>query len=103
MIAEHAIDPFLFMPEPSLENMLHLDRYRHFIWSRLFRVLPQDSRVEKHHIVPAAFGMDKSKKSQPWNIISLSPREHYIAHLLLWKTFRDPKMSYAFFFLVAIK
>ena len=38
-----------------------------------------NSYSEKHHIIPNSFGGDKSDE----NIIKLTPREHFICHLLL--------------------
>ena len=37
--------------------------------------------TEKHHIIPRSFGGSNNKD----NIAILTAREHYIAHLLLWK------------------
>jgi hypothetical protein len=30
------------------------------------------------------------------NLVKLTPREHYIAHLMLWKSFRNKQTAYAF-------
>lgn len=51
---------------------------------------------EKHHILPKSLG-GKNKND---NIVKLTGREHYIAHLLLWKMFdlgtrERKKMAYA--------
>jgi len=83
------MNPFLFMPEALPGCKHHLDRYRHFIWSRLFRVLPEDTKIIRHHIVPKSFGMNKDFKSQPWNIIALTDREHFFAHMMLWRAFQN--------------
>lgn len=40
---------------------------------------PNSKYVEKHHILPKSMGGKNSKK----NIVTLTAREHYIAHLLL--------------------
>jgi hypothetical protein len=51
--------------------------------------------TEHHHIIPRSFGGDNSKE----NLVQLTAREHYIAHLLLWKMKFDEvhhsKMTYA--------
>ena len=50
--------------------------------------------VEKHHIVPKSLGGSNKKK----NIVSLTPKEHFICHLLLVKMTEGKdkmKMSYA--------
>jgi hypothetical protein len=52
---------------------------------------------ESHHIVPKSFG-GSNKQS---NLVLLTPREHFLCHLLLPKMMIDPvkagKMVYAFF------
>lgn len=75
----------------------HLVRYVKFIQSRQFKEGP----LERHHICPKAkdlFPEYSSFKEHPWNRIDLTPREHYIAHLLLWKTFGGSQ-SYAISFM----
>ena len=46
--------------------------------------------LEKHHICPKAKDMFPEYKSfteNEWNKVLLSSREHFIAHLILWKAF----------------
>ena len=55
-----------------------------------------DGYKEKHHVIPRCMG----GKDNKLNLVDLTAREHYIAHLLLWKmkfpgTFGS-KMSFAF-------
>lgn len=67
-------------------NRKYLIRYVNFIQSRR----PTQGPVERHHICPKAndlFPDYSSFKDHPWNKIDLSPREHYVAHLLLWKAY----------------
>ena len=56
-----------------------------------------DRYFEAHHIVPKSFG-GSNKKS---NLVLLTPREHFLCHLLLPKmmidTVKAGKMVYAFF------
>jgi len=40
-----------------------------------------DGYVERHHVVPVSLGGSNEAE----NIITLTAREHYIAHLLLWR------------------
>lgn len=47
---------------------------------------------ERHHIIPKSLGGSDSKD----NIIHLSAREHFIAHWLLWKAYRNVQMAKAF-------
>jgi len=95
------MNPFIFMPNCEESKEKYLIKYRHFIWSRLFRNT-KSQYLEKHHIVPKSFGMNEDYRSQKWNVIDLSPREHYIAHMLLWKAFGD-QMSKAFHFMTVNK
>ena len=45
------------------------------------RVNPPAGYIERHHILPKALG----GKDIPGNLVDLTAREHYIAHLLLAK------------------
>lgn len=44
---------------------------------------------ENHHIIPKCIGKHRNKSKQiinsKWNRVDLLPKEHFIAHLLLWK------------------
>lgn len=52
---------------------------------------------ELHHILPKSmFPEYKNFKDNRWNGISLTPRLHYIAHWLLWKSYPETGMSTAF-------
>lgn len=57
----------------------------------------KESYFESHHIIPRALG-GNNKKS---NLVLLTPREHFLCHLLLPKMMIDSKnagkMAYAFF------
>ena len=48
---------------------------------------------DKHHIVPRSLGGDNSKE----NLLLLTPKEHFIAHFLLWRIHRNRSMAAAFF------
>ena len=55
----------------------------------------QPKIVEKHHIIPKSLGGSNSKE----NLVALTPREHYVCHLLLTKMCTGSakkKMVYAF-------
>lgn len=41
----------------------------------------QTGIFELHHIIPRSFGGDDS----PGNLVLLTPKEHFIIHVLLWK------------------
>lgn len=69
--------------------------YISFISKRKDRIIEENIYYEKHHIIPkSANGTDETE-----NIIKLTLREHYFAHLLLTKMFDDEiivqKMLYA--------
>lgn len=61
----------------------HKKRYDNFIES-LKRDRDLDT-FEIHHIVPKSMGGDDNKN----NLIKLTPREHFIAHLMLHKTYPE--------------
>ena len=46
-----------------------------------------DGYVERHPVVPVSLG----GSNEPENIITLTAREHYVAHLLLWRMVMDKK------------
>lgn len=64
----------------------YLTWYEHLVAKAKAR-LSLDGYVERHHVIPVCFG--GNNKSE--NIITLTAREHYIAHLLLWKMSMDKK------------
>lgn len=43
---------------------------------------------EKHHIIPKCMGGKNNKE----NLVYLTPKEHYIAHLLLYKIYNNDKL-----------
>lgn len=51
---------------------------------------------ERHHILPKSMGGNNKKE----NIVYLTPKEHYVAHHLLWKIHRNREMHYAFWLMV---
>lgn len=52
--------------------------------------------IEKHHILPKCMGGTNAKE----NIVLFTPKEHYVAHHLLWKIHKTTKMHYAFWLMV---
>ena len=68
--------------------------YQNLIIKAKNRVLDNTIYQEKHHIIPKSFGGN----DLPSNLVSLTLREHYIAHLLLSKMYvgeAKRKMMYA--------
>ena len=48
--------------------------------------------TERHHIIPKSMGGNNKTENLVW----LTPREHFVAHHLLWKIHRTPGMALAF-------
>lgn len=82
------------LPSVSKEKELHLRRYYSFIFSRKNRVLKKTDICHKHHIVPRSLGGSDDEN----NLIILTSREHYIAHMILWKC-GYKQMITAFFYM----
>ena len=55
--------------------------YNNLITKRQNEILPDEIYGEKHHIIPKCLGGNNKKE----NLVRLTAREHYIAHLLLAK------------------
>lgn len=62
-----------------MKSQLQYNRYLKFIESLKSQTL--DGYCEVHHIVPKSLGGTNDKS----NLISLTARQHYIAHWMLWK------------------
>ena len=75
----------------------HFSRYIKFIESRPKRGLKKETEFHIHHILPKSMG-GTSKD----NLIKLTYREHYIAHLILWKCY-NKGMSKAFHLMINSK
>jgi hypothetical protein len=48
---------------------------------------------EEHHILPESMG----GKNNNINLVTLTARQHYLAHWMLWKAYRSKEMTSAFF------
>jgi hypothetical protein len=74
------------LPSVDSKNQKHLVRYVNFINSRPERELHQKG-FHTHHIYPKSIAKknDVQDYDGDWNLIELTPREHFIAHLILWK------------------
>lgn len=61
---------------------------------------PLNSYTETHHIIPGCMGGSNEKE----NLVVLTAREHFIAHILLFKSCDDPryksKLAYAVFMMI---
>ena len=52
--------------------------------------------VAVHHILPRSMGGNDDKS----NLVKLMPKEHFVAHHLLWRIYNNKEMTYAFMFMV---
>jgi len=73
-----------------MANTHYLSRYNRFIDSLRSQVI--DGYCEEHHIVPRSHGGSDVKD----NLIALTPRQHFVAHWMLWKAYGG-NMGRAFF------
>jgi hypothetical protein len=97
----YAIDNIL---SSKSHNPHYLKRYIRFIES--CQTLNEDyvGYTEKHHICPQSkdlFPEYKSFYKNPWNCAILTPRQHFIAHHLLWKAYPEMKSTRRAFFLMS--
>lgn len=74
------------MPKTIIENEQYLIDYVNFINSRPERDLKErNGKIwEVHHVIPKSFDGSNEKS----NLIKLELKEHYQAHLLLYKAYR---------------
>lgn len=67
-------------PKQILQNV-YTTRYEKLIEKAKHRNFPKEEYGETHHIIPRSLGGTNDES----NTVKLYAREHYIAHLLLWK------------------
>lgn len=86
--------------------MFNDSKYSKWYFSIVEGAKHQDRKTqytEKHHIIPKSLGGTNKKE----NIVSLTPREHYICHLLLPRMINESslksKMWYAAWCLVSLR
>ena len=78
-------------------NAHYIEKYANFIKTR------KNIGNHKHHILPKAKDMFpdfKCFKQNPWNMIKLTYREHFIAHKILAKIFPNSSQSRCFFYML---
>jgi uncharacterized protein Usg len=79
-------------------NPHYLNRYVAFIEACAQKNVGYEGITESHHILPKAndmFPEYECFETHPWNKIRLTPRQHFIAHWILWKALGGSQ-SYAF-------
>lgn len=72
--------------------MNYQKHYDALIYKANVRILDKKIRVEKHHIIPRSLGGTNNAS----NLVNLTLREHYTAHHLLWKIYKNQQMTCAF-------
>lgn len=79
-------------------DIRQLRRYITFI-QKCKELNVNEKNLVAHHICPEASDMFQeygSFKLHPWNKVLLTERQHYIAHMILWKVYRNKSMTFAF-------
>lgn len=82
---------------PKAKHQRHLDRYEKLITHAIEN--PPSGRTERHHVLPRAMGGNED----PANLVDLTPKQHFIAHYLLWKAYRNRAMARSFHFFSTIR
>jgi hypothetical protein len=80
-----------------IKSVHYYQRYIKFIDSCKERQLT--GYTENHHIIPKSLGGSDSSE----NLVKLSARQHFLAHLMLWKTYDDKQMHDAFWLMCHMK
>ena len=75
--------------------MNYLHHYNKLIETRRGRVPEKGTYYEKHHVVMKSMG----GSDDPDNIVALTAREHFLAHWLLWRIYRNRETAAAFAFM----
>ena len=73
-------------------NPHYLNRYITFVQNCQLRNVNYGGYTEKHHICPKADDMFPEYKSfidYPWNKSTLTPRQHVIAHMILYRAYKS--------------
>lgn len=87
-------------------NSHFLNRYVSFIERCKYKPSGETIYTEMHHICPKAkdmFPQYKSFTDHPWNCIRLSARQHFIAHMLLWKVYNNRSMTMTVYFINKVR
>jgi hypothetical protein len=73
-----------------IKSQHYFNKYLKFI--HYCQTTNKNGYTEKHHIIPGSMG----GSNEPFNIIQLSAREHFITHWMLWKAYQNKEMTFAF-------
>lgn len=83
----------IFLSITKVKDKHNANRYVKFIQTiiELNKTRNIDNECEVHHIIPKSLGGSNDKS----NLIKLTYREHFIAHLILFKVYRNRGMAMA--------
>lgn len=90
------MDIYLILASKS-HNKHYLNRYIRFIEQCQQNNKKSSIKTHRHHICPRAkdmFPEYESFSKNKWNMARLTPRQHFIAHMMLWKVY--PNISSQF-------
>lgn len=73
----------------TVKSQHFFNRYLKFI--EYCRNTSKGEYTEKHHIIPKSMGGSDDSN----NLILLTGREHFISHILLWKSFQNRQTNFA--------
>ena len=73
--------------------MNYTNIYNRLIQHAKLRCIDPKQYYEKHHIIPKSLGGDNTQD----NLIFLTGKEHYVAHHLLYKIYKNKEMTRAFY------
>ena len=81
-------------------NAHYLKRYYNFILccGEFNKTLPAEVYTERHHICPKSedlFSEYKDFRQFPWNKVVLTARQHFLAHWMLFKAYRNQSTAYS--------
>lgn len=79
--------------EAGCADTVTLNRYLRFIDYAL-KNSPIDQYTELHHILPKS--CFPQYITTDWNLVRLSARQHFIAHWMLWRIFKNSELAGAF-------
>ncbi len=82
-------------------NPHYLNRYISFIQRCQLKNVGYDGITENHHMCPKSiFPEYKILKKNIWNMVKLTPRQHFVAHIILDRVFYCEKMKQSLFFMM---
>jgi hypothetical protein len=76
----------------SLHNPFLDNKYTKWYLNLVLENNNSGAYVERHHILPKC--LFPEYKNSSWNIVKLSARQHFIAHILLYKMFKKNTEGY---------